>query len=51
MAPLNDLRRRRSMLVRLKWQYYTCLWKMDIHPSVQFSLRANLDRRLPSAHT
>ena len=36
------------MLVRAKWLYFTKIWGMDIHPSVNFSLSAHFDRTNPS---
>jgi acetyltransferase-like isoleucine patch superfamily enzyme len=45
---LNKFRRLRSVLVRAKYLYYTRWWGMDIHPTVQLSLRAELDRTYPA---
>lgn len=47
MATLHNLRGLRRLLVRAKWFYYTRVFDMDIHPSVEFSLSANFDRTFP----
>ncbi len=44
---LNKLRHLRALIVRLRHLYYTRFWGMDIHPTCQFSLRAQFDRTYP----
>lgn len=44
---LNRLWRLRAMLVGLKVTSLRYFWGMDLHPSVQLSLRARLDRTFP----
>lgn len=47
MPSLNKLKFLRKTLVRAKHFYLTRIWKMDIHPSVDFSLSAYFDRTHP----
>lgn len=47
MKSLNRLRWLRVALQGAKRAYYTRLWRMDIHPSVMFSLSAHFDRTYP----
>ena len=44
---LNRLSGLRNALVHLRWLYYARLWKMDLHPTMQMSLSAKLDRTFP----
>ena len=44
---LNKLSRIRNILVGLRRVVLTKLWGMDIHPTVQMSLSAKLDRTFP----
>lgn len=44
---LNRLSRLRNVLVDLKRAYLRRVWKMDIHPTAQFSLSAKFDRTFP----
>lgn len=44
---LNKLSGLRRFLVGLRRSYYVKLWGMDIHPTVQMSLSAKLDRTFP----
>ncbi|TNC74788.1 acyltransferase [Rubellimicrobium roseum] len=44
---LNRLRAIRNVLVTIRRLSYTYVWRMDIHPSVQMSLSAQLDRTFP----
>jgi acetyltransferase-like isoleucine patch superfamily enzyme len=44
---LKQLRHLRTVLVSLKRLMYVRIFKMDIHPSVQFSLSVNLDKTNP----
>lgn len=44
---LNRFRRLRSILVGLRRRWLTGAWGMDIHPTVQISLSANLDLTYP----
>ena len=53
---LNQLSRLRDLLVFLKRAYWVRVYGMDLHPTVQFSLSAYLDRTYPrgihiGAHT
>ncbi len=53
---LNRLSGLRNLLVDLRRRYYTRIWGMDLHPTVQMSLSAQLDRTFPpgvhvGAHT
>lgn len=47
MASLNKFFRLRALLVRTKRLYFTRLWKMDIHPTVEFSLSTHFDKTYP----
>ena len=47
MPSLNKLSWLRTALQTSKWRYYTVLWKMDIDPTVKFSLSAKFDRTHP----
>lgn len=44
---LNRLSGLRNVLVGLRRSVYTHLWGMDLHPTVQMSLSAKLDRTFP----
>lgn len=44
---LNRFGSLRKFLVGLRRSYYTRLWGMDIHPTVQMSLSCKLDRTFP----
>lgn len=44
---LNKLSALRNLLVDLKRLWYRKVWKMDIHPTAQFSLSAKFDRTFP----
>lgn len=44
---LNRLGALRNILVDIKRTYLTRVWKMDIHPTAQFSLSAKFDRTFP----
>jgi len=44
---LNRLSALRTLLVTAKRQFFTRVWGMDIHPTVQFSLSAKFDRTFP----
>ena len=44
---LNRLGAFRNLLVDLKRAYLRRIWKMDIHPTAQFSLSAKFDRTFP----
>ncbi|WP_420143839.1 acyltransferase [Sphingobium sp.] len=47
MRSLNRLSGLRALIVKAKSLYFTRLWGMDIHPSVNFSLSAHFDRTHP----
>jgi acetyltransferase-like isoleucine patch superfamily enzyme len=47
MQSLNQLQPLRRFIVRTKWRYFTKVWGMDIHPTVQFSLRTRFDMTYP----
>lgn len=47
MPSLNKLSPLRTALQYAKWKYYTLVWKMDIDPTVKFSLSAKFDRTHP----
>ncbi len=44
---LNRLGALRNIIVDLKRAYLRRVWKMDIHPTAQFSLSAKFDRTFP----
>ncbi|WP_084782599.1 acyltransferase [Roseivivax halodurans] len=44
---LNRLSGLRNLLVSMRRTYYVRAWGMDIHPTVQMSLSAKLDRTFP----
>ncbi len=44
---LSRLKKLRGAVVHAKWLWYTRFWKMDIHPTAQFSLSAKLDKTNP----
>ena len=44
---LNRLKGLRNLLVTLRRLYFTQVWGMDLHPSVQMSLSAKLDMTFP----
>lgn len=44
---LNIFRPLRNALVRLKWIYYTKVWRMDIHPTASFSMDVRFDKTNP----
>lgn len=53
---LDDVKQLRRLLVRAKYQYYRRVFKVDMDPTVEFSLSAYVDRRHPQgvhigAHT
>ena len=48
MPSLDKLRKLRHLLVDFKRWRLTRIWGMDIHPTVQLSLSANLDRTFPA---
>ncbi|MGI9350917.1 MAG: polysaccharide biosynthesis/export family protein [Rhizobiaceae bacterium] len=45
---LHKLRKLRNVFIALKRLIYVRFWKMDLHPSCTFSLRANFDKTNPS---
>ena len=45
---LNRFRRLRALLVNLRCSILRQIWGMDIHPTVQISLSAKLDRTFPA---
>jgi acetyltransferase-like isoleucine patch superfamily enzyme len=47
MMSLNRLLGLRRVLVAAKREYYVRVYGMDLHPSVQFSLRARFDKTYP----
>jgi acetyltransferase-like isoleucine patch superfamily enzyme len=47
LKSLNKFRHLRAVLVGTRRLYYTKVWGMDIHPTVQMSLRAGLDKTYP----
>lgn len=47
MKSLNKLRFLRLLLVHIKRVYYTRFWKMDLHPTCTFSMRADFDKTYP----
>lgn len=47
MASLHRFRHLRRLLVRGKYLYYTRVWGMDLHPTVECSLSAKLDKTYP----
>jgi acetyltransferase-like isoleucine patch superfamily enzyme len=47
MKSLNKLRRIRKVVVGARRLYLRKFWGMDIHPTVQISLRAGLDKTYP----
>lgn len=47
MFSLNKFLGLRARLQWAKWRYYTGLWKMQIDPTVKFSLSARFDRTYP----
>ena len=44
---LNKLSFLRNLLIDAKRAWYRRFWRMDIHPTVQFSLSAKFDRTFP----
>lgn len=44
---LNNFLKLKSTLNYAKWLYFTRVWKMDIHRTVRFSLRARFDLTYP----
>jgi acetyltransferase-like isoleucine patch superfamily enzyme len=44
---LNKLKRLRRALVTLRRTYYVRVWGMDLHPTVEMSLSAKLDKTFP----
>jgi acetyltransferase-like isoleucine patch superfamily enzyme len=44
---LNQFLPLRTLLVKIKWAYYTKFWKMDLHETCSFSLSARFDRTNP----
>lgn len=44
---LNRFRSLRNLIVTLRRIFYTHLWGMDLHPTMQMSLSARLDRTFP----
>ena len=47
MRSLNKLRWVRSVLVRIKYEMFTRVWGMDMHPTCTFSLSARFDKTYP----
>lgn len=48
MRSLNQLRRLRHALVGIKIWWLRTFWKMDIHPTMDMSLTAKLDKTYPA---
>jgi acetyltransferase-like isoleucine patch superfamily enzyme len=48
MRSLNKLQWLRKLVIRLKWLYLTRFWRMDIKPTVLFSLSARFDKTNPA---
>lgn len=46
-AGLNRLHRLRNVIIDVVRWYYTRIWGMDLHPTVQFSLSAKFDKTWP----
>lgn len=44
---LNKFRKLRRVVVKLKWYYFTRIWRMDLHPTIEFSLSARFDKTNP----
>jgi acetyltransferase-like isoleucine patch superfamily enzyme len=47
MRSLNKLIWLQRLVVRIRLQYYTKFWGMDIHPNVRISTSAKLDKTYP----
>lgn len=46
-AGINKLHRLRNVIIdTIRW-YYTRVWKMNLHPTVQFSLSTKFDKTWP----
>ena len=45
---LHSFRKIRNLLIMLKRVYLTRVWKMDLHPTCTFSLKANFDKTNPT---
>lgn len=48
MHTLNQLQWLRRLIIRLKWNYLTRFWRMDIKPTALFSLSARFDKTNPT---
>jgi acetyltransferase-like isoleucine patch superfamily enzyme len=44
---LNKFLKLRRFVVKLKWYYFTRVWRMDLHPTIEFSLSARFDKTNP----